>query len=510
MKQVLITTSGLGQRLGELTKFTNKSLVRVGKKPALAYIIESYKDAEFIITIGHYGDLVKQFIKIAYPNLNVKFVEVDNYDQPGSSLGYSILKAKEFINGPFIFNSCDTIVFEDIPDPTFNWLGGFKSINNSHYTSYDVYNDNIINIKSKGATNSQYNYIGLAGIYNWKEFFEELEKIYNENKYDSSLSDCNAINAIINNKFKSIEFKTWLDIGNIESLNSARNIISDKFNILDKLDESIYLYEDKVIKFFANKEIANNRVTRGKSLYPLTPKIIDSTDNFYSYEFTEGETLSKVINTTKFSKLLLWAKHKLWKPIKSNKDIHKLCYDFYLLKTWKRADEYLKKYNLNDLSYKINGIEVPKLHDLLINPELIGLYKLVFTGQFHGDFILENIIETDEFKLIDWRQDFASSLDVGDIYYDLAKLNHNLIFDHDIINNKHYYISENECDILRRSKLADCQEVLFKFLEENELSVKKVKMLTALIWINMAALHENPLDHFLFNFGKYHLFRAIS
>ena len=39
---VLITTSGIGNRLGNLTKFTNKSLVRVGEKPSISYIIESY------------------------------------------------------------------------------------------------------------------------------------------------------------------------------------------------------------------------------------------------------------------------------------------------------------------------------------------------------------------------------------------------------------------------------------------------------------------------------------
>ena len=40
--KVLITTSGIGSRLGNLTKYTNKCLVRVGKKPTLSYIIESY------------------------------------------------------------------------------------------------------------------------------------------------------------------------------------------------------------------------------------------------------------------------------------------------------------------------------------------------------------------------------------------------------------------------------------------------------------------------------------
>ena len=40
--KVLITTSGIGSRLGNLTEYTNKGLVRVGKKPSISYIIESY------------------------------------------------------------------------------------------------------------------------------------------------------------------------------------------------------------------------------------------------------------------------------------------------------------------------------------------------------------------------------------------------------------------------------------------------------------------------------------
>ena len=54
--KVVITTSGLGQHLGELTRFTNKALVRVGRKPALSYIIESYHaDVPLVITVRHFA-----------------------------------------------------------------------------------------------------------------------------------------------------------------------------------------------------------------------------------------------------------------------------------------------------------------------------------------------------------------------------------------------------------------------------------------------------------------------
>ena len=51
--KVLITASGLGSRLGNLTKFTNKGLVRIGKKPALSYIIESYPDDVESVSYTH-------------------------------------------------------------------------------------------------------------------------------------------------------------------------------------------------------------------------------------------------------------------------------------------------------------------------------------------------------------------------------------------------------------------------------------------------------------------------
>ena len=42
--RVLITTSGTGSRLENLTKNTNKSLLQVGDKYAICHIIDNYPD----------------------------------------------------------------------------------------------------------------------------------------------------------------------------------------------------------------------------------------------------------------------------------------------------------------------------------------------------------------------------------------------------------------------------------------------------------------------------------
>ena len=139
--KVLITTSGLGSRLGQLTDFTNKSLVRIGDKPAISYIIESYpKNTKFIITLGHYGSHVKQFLTLVYPECDFTFVNVDKFKGKGSSLGYSILQAKSLLNCPFIFHASDTL-FQTykVTPPSFNYIIGAQKKNPAQYRTLNLY-----------------------------------------------------------------------------------------------------------------------------------------------------------------------------------------------------------------------------------------------------------------------------------------------------------------------------------------------------------------------------------
>ncbi len=109
---------------------------------------------------------------------------------------------------------------------------------------------------------------------------------------------------------------------------------------------------------------------------------------------------------------------------------------------------------------------------------------------------------------------FCGLLESGDMYYDLAKLNHNLTVNHGIINDNLFTIDINKhdinCDILRKENLVQCQKILFEFIKDNKLNEKKVKILTAIIWLNMSPLHHHPFDLFLFYFGKLNLWRELQ
>ena len=152
--KVLLTTSGLGSRLGNLTKFTNKSLVRIGDKAVISHIIESYpQDVEFVVTLGHYGSHVRQYLTLAHSDRKIQFIEIDNYVGEGSSLLYSISLCEEYLQTPFVFHACDTILPKNyIAEVNFssNWSIGGSGENSQSYRTINALNEKIASINEKG------------------------------------------------------------------------------------------------------------------------------------------------------------------------------------------------------------------------------------------------------------------------------------------------------------------------------------------------------------------------
>lgn len=512
--KVLITTSGIGSRLGELTDYTNKSLVRVGDKPAISLIIDKYPlDTEFVITLGHYGNYVKEFLQIVYPNRLFEFVNVDKYTGPESSLAYSILQAKDKLQSPFIFNACDTLfltdeVIQQALDCKYNFCVGEKKNDSSQYATILCNSGKIEKIKEKGELNYDFAYAGLCGIVNYELFWNILENIFNSNENHQNLYEGSVINLMLSKvDFSVIESKDWLDIGNVGELEKTKNCFSSFAEVLEKKEETIYFYDDFVVKFFSDSNINKNRVRRAKRLFGLVPKLIQGGENFYKYKKVEGSLFADTVNPAKFVNFLNWAKSNLWIH-KEHKKFNFLCQEFYITKTKKRIYSFLKDSESEPSS--INQVPVLTALEMLDKIDKDWLCSGV-PVQFHGDFILDNILETSNgFCLLDWRQDFAGNLEIGDIYYDLAKLNHNLIVSHELVNKKLFNSDQNNCYILCNSKLIKCKEILKQFIINEGYDYNKVRVLTSLIWINMAPLHEYPFNKFLFNFGKQSLQEFIN
>lgn len=228
--KVLITTSGTGSRLKELTMDTNKALIEVHGKSILSRIIESYpQQTQFVVTTGFKGEEVKEHVASTFPKHDITYVPIDKFQGPGSSLGYSMLQAKEQLGCPFIFHCNDTLVTGTIPQPNVNWNGGSKGAgllhqNTQTYSSFISRDGNMVAINPKGAMEFDYFHIGLVGIFEYQKFWEYLETMYRNDPNDSTLNDVPAINLMIKNgsTFAVKEFEEWFDTGNIEGLTHAQ------------------------------------------------------------------------------------------------------------------------------------------------------------------------------------------------------------------------------------------------------------------------------------------------
>lgn len=523
--KVVITCSGLGSRLGEYTEYTNKSLVRVGNKAVISHIIDSYsKDTNFVITLGHYGDHVKQYINIAHPNLKVEFINVENYCGKGSSLGRSLYSVKEVIGSSFIFNACDTITDGIIPTNKENnkvWAVSSKN-NSSFYRTIQRTGFSVGSILEKGESVSDSPvYIGKCFIKDASSFWKNLEVILSKNN-SSDISDCHVINRMLkyDNKAFDIQYASfWYDIGNLDDLKATRSIMGDDINVLDKYNESIFFINDYVIKFFNDELVLKNRVKRSKILKDCTPPITNYSKNFMKYKRAPGDILCnyKSLDDKLVYKLLDYSNNCMWQKSKKMIDgqsMNNLCKKFYIEKTKKRVNMFTSARNISDTTNIINGIKIKSVDALLNDACQLGLLSGNI-GNFHGDFILENIIYNDsKFTFIDWRQDFGGEIYVGDIYYDLSKLNHNINFNHAIIRNGGFTFeidSDNSIsvDLLCSHKLLSAKKGLIDFCKDNKLSMKKIEMITGIIWINMAPLHDKLLGDFLFYFGKLQLYKSI-
>ena len=137
--RVVIPTAGIGSRLESKTKNLNKSLVSISNRPILSHLIDQFPaNTEFVIALGYKGQLVKDYLQLAYPNRIFYFVKVNPFEGIGSGLGYSLLCCKKFLQEPFIFSSCDTLVKEEIPRPTHDWMGYSDIKNLSSFRTLDV------------------------------------------------------------------------------------------------------------------------------------------------------------------------------------------------------------------------------------------------------------------------------------------------------------------------------------------------------------------------------------
>jgi len=497
---VLILAAGLGTRLESLTKEINKALLPINNRAIISHIIDKFpKEYEFVVAIGYKGDLVKEYCKLAFPNHKFTFIDIDNIGGEDSGPGYSALQCKQDLQRPFYITTCDCLIDSPIPHLDGNWLAVQPTSYPEKYSTVLADGDNIINYSNKSEDGYDLAFIGLAGIWDYNIFWNQLES--------------KTINGELVSAFESpLEYPTfkikklkWLDTGNLDDLNKTKHYFNDRPLSLQKDNNEItYKEGSRFIKFTPDKNILENRIKRARYLGLQIPNNFGYISNFMYYDWKDGDTLYDIDSLELFKNFL--------KTLETN--FSEICNNslehiekFYKTKTYERLNKFISKNG--DKYFKhphnINGIDYPSYDSFFTSIQFDKFNSNSFYKLFHGDLQFDNIIfntKENKFTYIDWRESFGGYTEAGDIYYDLAKLYGGCIIPYNKMKNEdNISFIEGEYSIKYSYEISNNLNLFKKEFEEWVVNIgfdlDKIKLITALIFLNMSPLHDEKFSKML-------------
>jgi len=507
---VCILTAGKGTRMGALGKILNKSLHTIDSKAIITHIINKFpENAEFIVGVGFLGDQVRNYLKIAHGERKISFVEIDNFDGPGSGPGYSLLCCRSQLQKPFYFVSCDTL-WDDELDWTLekNWFGvaHVKPEDSVRYCNMKVIGNSVVELRDKiRVEDESYKaFVGLCHIRDYSIFWSALqstEKVAGEHQISNGIQ---ALIAQTDTQALNVE---WTDVGDTSKYKKAVS----RYECYDfsKENEALYIVNRRVIKFFADISVVERRVLKSKLNPTVFPSITSHMGQFYGYVFQPGETLYQVNSREIFARLLDWLSAHLWKRHEVDQElVRATCLKFYQGKTLERLSMYDRKYPKSDGPSVVNGRGIPATKELMASVPWTCLSEGI-PCFMHGDLQFDNILfdaTKQSFMLLDWRQDFGGHVEFGDLYYDLAKLYGGIVVNYDFIKLNLLNYAESEqgvtFDFAQRFQTKNYLQQLSEYISGNGYDLVKVKILVALIYMNMSPLHHYPFDKMLYSLGR--------
>ena len=108
--QAIILAAGLAKRLRPLTDSTPKCLLKAGGKTLLEMTVDNILKNhvnEFVIVTGYRENMIKDFMKIRYPDLNVRYLTNSDYENNNNS--YSLWMTKDYITGDCLLLDSDIL-----------------------------------------------------------------------------------------------------------------------------------------------------------------------------------------------------------------------------------------------------------------------------------------------------------------------------------------------------------------------------------------------------------------
>lgn len=487
MTTVVLLAAGLGSRMGRYADIINKTLLPVQGKAIISHVIEQFsKDTKFVVAVGYKADQVKSYIGAAHPNINVTFVDVDNYSGVLAGPAYSLRACRDYIEDDFMVVACDAL-YGNLPslisDDDAVAVSKVSFDDSPAYCNLDIKNGYVHHVQDK--VRSSYGYAFNGAFY-----------INNTEKFWCGLKGQELSSGFKNLKMRAVEIQ-WTDLGTYDRY--RKEVVKPSEFDFSKDDEFLYFIDDRVVKWFRDERTSVNRIAKATMHSHLFPAVRYHGSGFYSYKKIDGVTLYEAVTPEIFKQFIQWCWANIWahQSSLSKEDLEK----FYFDKTNQRLAQFRQKYP-NFRPRKINGVfveyDIDEALNLLDWPILLNATPK--RARFmHGDLQLANVIYNDgTFKLIDWRQDFAGKIDAGDILYDAAKLKASLLLDYEAICRGEFTFVDDHSEIRYtipdNTKYLEMVEILDKHF-----SKYVTDQLVSLIYLNMAALHASPFDKLLYS-----------
>ena len=506
---LFIPCAGRGSRLAIGGTRIPKPLVTVNMKPAVAHVIDLYPpEWSIVIALGAYGDIVRDGIEAYFWGSEradrITFTYSDSWQSDGKGLSHTLLDAREAIGGQsFVFHAVDSLFNSDLP--WGNWITDRDQLvlgrpaQAGIYRALEVSRDgtrrwvrNEVDTRARCALV----YTGVAHVVEVRKFWSALKaKADQFPEAGETLGlDPNTVDV-----FELVEGE-WLDVGTPTGLTRASRHGSHGAVVLPKVDETLWFTRNSVIKFHLDSSFIKGRVRRSVALNGSVPEIHFSNEHAFVYDYVPGQTVSSALLSQEFDHgHFLSRATDFWYPSVRPEEwpIEKSNYlDFYRTKTHRRIAD-LRKIEPGILAVEsISGLHVGswEQQEKHIPWDLISA---PLWGRTHGDFHPENMIinEKGELILLDWRQDMAGHQGaIGDVYYDLGKLAHGLRVDHGYVAEGRYIarIQKDKGTFFIESvpEKARLYESLQEFVESRGWSWPRVQLIEAIIYLNIAPLHE--------------------